>query len=119
MQTVVVMLILSIGVFLLVSLLPGDPVYAMLGDSITPQEYDIEITAVEYDESRRTKNLRIRVTDEELLEKTGGIVQGFSGSPILQDGYLAGAVTHVLVDNPCEGYGIFAETMWEESRNLQ
>ena len=85
----------------------------------TPQEYDIEITAVEYDESRRTKNLRIRVTDEELLEKTGGIVQGFSGSPILQDGYLAGAVTHVLVDNPCEGYGIFAETMWEESRNLQ
>ena len=63
--------------------------------------------------------MRLRVTDPELLEQTGGIVQGFSGSPILQDGYLAGAVTHVLVNSPQEGYGIFAETMWEECEQLK
>lgn len=85
----------------------------------TPKEYDIEIISVNYDESQRTRNLRLRVTDPELLEQTGGIVQGFSGSPILQDGYLAGAVTHVLVNSPQEGYGIFAETMWEECEQLK
>ena len=53
----------------------------------------------------------ITVTDEKLLEKTGGIVQGMSGSPILQDGKLVGAVTHVFVNNPAKGYGIFAENM--------
>ena len=52
-------------------------------------------------------------SDPELLKKTGGIVQGLSGSPIVQEGKLVGAVTHVLVNNPEKGYGIFAETMWE------
>ena len=63
-----------------------------------------------------TKNLIIKVTDPELLEKTGGIVQGLSGSPILQNGKLVGAVTHVLVNDPEKGYGIFAETMWKYSQ---
>ena len=53
----------------------------------------------------------IRVTDPKLLEKTGGIVQGMSGSPILQNGRLVGAVTHVFVNDPTRGYGIFAENM--------
>ena len=53
----------------------------------------------------------IRVTDPELLEATGGILQGMSGSPILQDGKLVGAVTHVFVNDPTRGYGIFAENM--------
>ena len=53
----------------------------------------------------------VKVTDPRLLEATGGIVQGMSGSPILQNGKLVGAVTHVLVNNPTEGYGILAETM--------
>ena len=53
----------------------------------------------------------IEVTDSTLLEKTGGIVQGMSGSPILQDGKLIGAVTHVLIDNPKQGYAIFIENM--------
>ena len=53
----------------------------------------------------------LRVTDERLLQKTGGIVQGMSGSPILQDGKLIGAVTHVLVNSPDTGYGIFIENM--------
>ena len=55
--------------------------------------------------------MTIRVTDPRLLERTGGIVQGMSGSPILQDGRLAGAVTHVLVNDPVQGYGILAEHM--------
>ena len=54
------------------------------------------------------------MTDEALLEKTGGIVQGMSGSPIIQNGKLVGAVTHVLVSNPTEGYGIFIENMLAE-----
>ena len=53
----------------------------------------------------------VKITDPALLERTGGIVQGMSGSPILQDGRLVGAVTHVLVANPAEGYGIFLENM--------
>ena len=56
----------------------------------------------------------IHVTDEELLRKTGGIVQGMSGSPIIQDGKLAGAVTHVLVNDPERGFGIFCENMYRE-----
>ena len=53
----------------------------------------------------------IRITDEELLEKTGGIVRGMSGSPIIQNGMLVGAVTHVLVSDPTRGYAVFAESM--------
>ena len=57
--------------------------------------------------------MTIRITDEELLALTGGIVQGMSGSPILQDGKLIGAVTHVMVNDPTRGYGIFIENMLE------
>jgi len=57
------------------------------------------------------RNLLLKVTDETLLEATGGIVQGMSGSPIIQDGKLIGAVTHVLVNDPTTGYGIFIENM--------
>ena len=73
-------------------------------------EYDIEIVKV-YKDSGETKNFLIRVTDPELLEVTGGIVQGMSGSPIIQNGRLAGAVTHVLVNDHTKGYGIFIENM--------
>lgn len=61
--------------------------------------------------------MTIKVTDEELLKKTGGIIQGMSGSPIIQNGKLVGAVTHVYVNDPTKGYGIFAETMVEEINN--
>ena len=57
------------------------------------------------------KGMIIEITDERLLDKTGGIVQGMSGSPIIQDGKLVGAVTHVFVDDPTKGYGIFIEDM--------
>ena len=56
--------------------------------------------------------MTIKVTDPELLQKTGGIVQGMSGSPIMQDGKIIGAVTHVLVSDPQKGYGIFCENMY-------
>ena len=77
------------------------------------QEYSVEILKI-YPGSRADgRNLLIRVTDPALLEATGGIVQGMSGSPIIQDGKLIGAVTHVLVNDPTTGYGIFIENMLE------
>ena len=75
------------------------------------QEYSVEILKI-YPKSRTNgRNLLIKVTDPALLETTGGIVQGMSGSPIIQDGKLVGAVTHVLVNDPTTGYGIFIENM--------
>ena len=61
----------------------------------------------------------IKITDEELLEKTGGIVQGMSGSPIIQNGMLVGAITHVFVNNPKQGYAIFAERMSDVSNKQE
>lgn len=78
------------------------------GDEV--EEFAVKITHVS-SEADGTRSLMLQVTDPELLEATGGIVQGMSGSPILQDGRLVGAVTHVLVNDPTRGYGIFAETM--------
>ena len=84
-------------------------IYANLdGEGI--KQYTIEIVKI-YKNSDKTKNFIINVTDKALIEKTGGIVQGMSGSPIVQNGKLVGAVTHVLVNNPTRGYGIFAENM--------
>ncbi|MGN0793048.1 MAG: SpoIVB peptidase [Aristaeellaceae bacterium] len=75
------------------------------------REYTVEITRVNQQSAPAPKSMVIRVTDARLLEKTGGIVQGMSGSPIIQDGKIIGAVTHVLVNDPTTGYGIFIENM--------
>ena len=75
-----------------------------------PRKYEIQIEEINLN-SMDNKSMEIRVTDSRLLQLTGGIVQGMSGSPIIQDGKLVGAVTHVLVDNPTKGYGIFIENM--------
>ena len=75
-----------------------------------PKKYSICIDEIKIN-SMDNKGMVIRVTDEELLKLTGGIVQGMSGSPIVQDGKLIGAVTHVFVDDPTRGYGAFVETM--------
>ena len=88
-------------------------------DGEGPQYYDAEITKVYANTSDSQRNLTIRITDERLIAKTGGIVQGMSGSPIVQNGMLAGAVTHVFVDDPTEGYGIFAENMLETASQLE
>ena len=74
--------------------------------------YDIEITKI--DEYAKVKNISFKITDKELLDKTGGVVQGMSGSPIIQNGKIIGAVTHVIIDNPTTGYGLFITTMLEE-----
>ena len=71
----------------------------------------IKIISVDYFARNENKRIMIEVVDEELLELTGGIVQGMSGSPIVQNGKLVGAVTHVLVNDPTRGYGIFIENM--------
>ena len=80
-------------------------------DGNTPAEYDIEILKVMLGGGFSEKSMVIKITDEKLIKKTGGIVQGMSGSPIIQDGKLVGAVTHVFVKDPTKGYGIFIENM--------
>ena len=94
---------------------PGDAEIWTTVDGETPHAYRIQIERVSDADPRR--NLVIRVTDPSLLSATGGIVQGMSGSPILQNGRLVGAVTHVLVNDPTRGYGIFAQTMLEQAKN--
>ena len=78
----------------------------------------LEIEKVFHDDRVKTQNMLIRVTDPVLLEKTGGIVQGMSGSPIVQNGKLVGAVTHVLVNDPTRGYGIFIDNMLNQMGDL-
>ena len=77
--------------------------------------YDIEISYVDYLAVNTKKGIHIQVTDEKLLQLTGGIVQGMSGSPIVQNGKLIGAVTHVLINDPTKGYGIFIDEMMVEN----
>ncbi|HJC31088.1 MAG TPA: SpoIVB peptidase [Candidatus Anaerobutyricum faecale] len=79
------------------------------------RDYTIEIEKISLSKKDAQKALRIKITDPDLIALTGGIIQGESGSPIIQDGKLIGAVTHVFVDDPTRGYGICAETMMEEA----
>ncbi len=87
-------------------------------DGTVAKEYDIIIEKVSLNDNSPTKNMIIKVTDSELLNAAGGIVQGMSGSPIIQNGRLVGAVTHVFVNDPTKGYGIFAENMFNVSENV-
>lgn len=85
-------------------------------DNDNVEEFTINILKVNAN-SAVSKNILFEVTDEKLLQSTGGIVQGMSGSPIIQDNNIIGAVTHVVVDDPTKGYGIFITTMLEEAEN--
>jgi len=82
----------------------------------TPCYYDVRIDGI--NPNSDSKNFEITVTDPKLIEQTGGILQGMSGSPLIQNGKLIGAVTHVLVDDSCKGYGIFAETMLDTAQSV-
>ena len=93
---------------------PGEAEIWATTEGETPRAYKVRIEKVNDADPRR--NMILRVTDPALLAKTGGIVQGMSGSPILQNGRLVGAVTHVLVNDPTRGYGIFAQTMLEQAQ---
>ena len=75
------------------------------------KEYDIEIIKTNYQNNSEAKSMVIRVTDNELLKQTGGIVQGMSGSPIIQGGKLIGAVTHVFLNDSTKGFGLFIDWM--------
>ena len=88
-------------------------IYSTLNGS-TPQKYEIEISAIDRS-ACEGKCFTVKVTDPALLQKTGGIVQGMSGSPIIQNGKLVGAVTHVMINDPTTGYGIFIENMLNAS----
>lgn len=88
-------------------------------DGTSPELFDCEISLKKGKLNAKTQNMIVTVTDERLLEITGGIVQGLSGSPILQNGKLVGAVTHVLIDDPTKGYGIFAENMLENANKAE
>ena len=87
------------------------------GDTV--REYEVEITRCVQQGSPAQKGMILRVTDPELLERTGGIVQGMSGSPILQDGHIVGAVTHVYVNDPTQGYGMYIEWMLEQAKQAK
>ncbi|MDR3091463.1 MAG: SpoIVB peptidase [Clostridiales bacterium] len=94
---------------------PARILSSVYGDS--PREYDVYIESVNRFSGDRMKSMVVRVTDPDLLKRTGGIVQGMSGSPIIQDGRLAGALTHVFVREPEKGYGIFAADMLKAEGN--
>ena len=89
----------------------GSAVIVSTVDGSGPREYSVEILKIYPEDRSDCRNLLLRVTDPKLLAATGGIVQGMSGSPIIQNGKLVGAVTHVLVNSPDTGYGIFIENM--------
>ena len=88
----------------------GDAYIICTLDDNKPAKYSVCISDIRYDNTGN-KNFIVTVTDQKLIEKTGGIVQGMSGSPIIKDGVLVGAVTHVLINDPTKGYGIFADNM--------
>ena len=83
------------------------------------EEYEIEIEKIFKENNYDNKSMLIKITDDRLLEKTGGIIQGMSGSPIIQNGKFIGAVTHVLVNNPQEGYGVFGDIMLKQMKSVQ
>ena len=89
-------------------------IYTVL-DGENVEEFEIDITKI--NENSEIKNISFEITDKKLLEQTGGVVQGMSGSPIVQNGKLIGAVTHVITDNVTTGYGLFITTMLEESES--
>lgn len=93
-------------------------IYTTISGTI-PCEYNILIEKIDLNDDTITKNIVIKVTDPKLLAVTGGIVQGMSGSPIIQNGKLIGAVTHVFVKDPTKGYGIFCENMYKYSKNIE
>lgn len=93
----------------------GDATILCSLDGNTVKEYKIEIEKIFINNDYDNKSMLIKVKDEELLNKTGGIIQGMSGCPILQNGKFIGAVTNVLVNDPTQGYAVFGEVMLKEA----
>ena len=87
-------------------------------DSSGPRSFSCEIKVGNYGVNDTVQDMTVTITDKELLSLTGGIVQGMSGSPIIQNGKLIGSLTHVLIDDPTKGYAIFAENMLETAQSV-
>ena len=88
-------------------------------DNRNIQEYEIEIEKIFKENNYDNKSMQIKITDPKLIEKTGGIIQGMSGSPIIQNGKFVGAVTHVLVNDPTQGYGVFGDIMLKQIKQVE
>lgn len=93
---------------------PGDAQILTVINGDKVESFDVKIIEVKNQPAKDVKGIKLKITDERLLNKTGGIVQGMSGSPIIQNNRIVGAVTHVLIDDQTTGYGIFIEFMLEE-----
>ena len=93
-------------------------IISMLEDG-KKEEYEVEIRKIYRNNNENNKSMLIKVTDKKLIEKTGGIIQGMSGSPIIQNGKVIGALTHVLVGDPETGYGVFADLMIKQAREVK
>ena len=87
-------------------------------DNSGPKEYKIEIEKIYISNNEDNKSMLIKITDETLIEKTGGIIQGMSGAPIMQNGKFIGAITNVLVNDPTQGYAIFGDMMIKQMREI-
>ncbi|MBE6149009.1 MAG: hypothetical protein E7167_05970 [Firmicutes bacterium] len=90
----------------------GNAIIKTVIEGQTVEEFPIEISSI--NENNQTKNIVFKILDEALIDKTGGVVQGMSGSPIIQNNEIVGVLTHVVVDNPITGYGILITKMLEE-----
>lgn len=93
---------------------PGKATILTCVDGVNIEEYDVELIKTNYQTGTKNKSMILRIVDPDLIEKTGGIVQGMSGSPILQNGKLVGAVTHVFVNDPTKGFGLYVDYMLNE-----
>lgn len=94
-------------------------VICSIDDSNVEKEYEIEIQKIYYDNNYNNKSMLIKITDEQLLEKTGGIIRGLSGAPIVQNGKFIGAITNVLVSDPAVGYAVFGDLMIKELKYIK
>ncbi len=92
----------------------GKATLMWISNDRTKIEFEIEIEKIFLNNNEDNKSMLIKVKDKELLEKTGGIIQGMSGSPIIQNGKFIGAVTNVLVNDPTQGYAVFGDIMIKE-----
>lgn len=97
-----------------ISAKPGKAKIRCCLDGNKVEEFDVEIIKTNYQNFSNSKSMVLRVTDKDLIERTGGIVQGMSGSPIIQNGKLIGAVTHVFLNDPTKGFGIYIDWMLEQ-----
>lgn len=96
----------------------GRAVMLTVINGVTVESFNIDIVEIYQQDRSNQKGLKIKVIDEELIEKTGGIIQGMSGSPIIQNNMIVGAVSHVSVENPLYGYGMHIKWMNEELKNV-